>query len=144
MPHARKQIRDEVMARLTGLTTTAARVYASRARTMGGDKLPGLKVWTREESVPEAASYDGQRRELVLEVVAMSKKTAPDDELDQICAEVEAALATDPTFGGLVEAAYLGETEYEFDDELEKPIGTATMRWMVHYSVDAEDPETIV
>lgn len=144
MAHARKQIRDEVVTRVTGLLTTGPRVYRSRSRTMSPDKVPGLKVWTNEEQVEDESSYDGQRRALLLDVVAYSKHAAPDDQLDQICAEVEAALAADPTFGGLIEAAYLLETEHEYDDTVEKPVGTATMRWRIHYSVDADDPETIV
>lgn len=144
MAHARRQIRDEVVARVTGLTTTGARVYRSRSRSLSGAKLPAIKVWTRDEEIEEASGYDYQRRKLRLEVVALSKLADPDDELDQVCVEVEEALAADPTFGGLVTAAYLVSTEFEFDHELEKPVGMATMVWEIVYSVDSDTPETIV
>jgi len=35
MPHARKQIRDAAKTQLTGLATTAARVYAGRVEPLG-------------------------------------------------------------------------------------------------------------
>ena len=47
MAHLRKQIRDNVVTALTGLSTTGSRVYASRVYP----NLPGLCVYTKSESV---------------------------------------------------------------------------------------------
>jgi len=51
LAHLRKQIRDNVVTVLTGLSTTGSRVYASRVYPMAAANLPGLCVYTKSESV---------------------------------------------------------------------------------------------
>lgn len=43
----RKQIRDNVVTTLTGLSTTGSRVYASRVYPMAAANLPGLCVYAK-------------------------------------------------------------------------------------------------
>ena len=51
MAHLRKQIRDNVVTALTGLSTTGSRVYTSRVYPMAAANLPGLCVYAKSEEV---------------------------------------------------------------------------------------------
>ena len=64
--------------------------------------------------------------------------------LDQIAEEVETAVASEPTFGGLASFCDLRETETELTDEQEQPTGLLTMRFAARYRVDGQAPGTII
>jgi hypothetical protein len=49
--HLRKQIRDNAVTVLTGLSTTGGRAYASRLYLMTAANLPGLCVCAKSEEV---------------------------------------------------------------------------------------------
>ncbi|MCC7041109.1 MAG: hypothetical protein IT516_12445 [Burkholderiales bacterium] len=136
--HLRRQIREAVGTKLTGLTTTGSRVYQSRVYPVQNTELPCLLVFARSESV-EAESVHAPRvlsRLLQIEVDAVTKATADlDDTLDQICKEVEIALAP-PVSGGLmnlVEDIVLRSTDIELSGSAEKPTGVARMVFEVSY-----------
>jgi hypothetical protein len=52
LAHLRKQIRDNVVTALTGLSTTGSRVYGSRVYPMAAANLPGLCVYARRGQCP--------------------------------------------------------------------------------------------
>ena len=146
MPHARQQIREAVVQALTGLQTTGSNVYESRVYPH--DVLPSLAVYTvRDEPRQEQTLGQLVHRELTLVVEARAKPAdggpTVDDQLDTICAEVEAALMADQTLGGLVQGTELQETEIELSGELERPVGIARMRWRIVYAIVATDPTTL-
>lgn len=147
MAHGRQQIRDAAVSAVTGLPITGSNVYSGRAYRKV--KLPCLSVYTPTEAASPGEDLvmgsTKQERTLVLEIVATAKKRADiDDYLDDICADVEAAIAADATLAGLVKTiAYVG-TEIELTGELEDDAGNAAMRWEVVYRVDQADPETII
>jgi hypothetical protein len=73
------------------------------------------------------------KRNVQLEVVAVAKAAADlDDTLDQICKEVEIALA-DPvaTLASIAKSIVLVSTTIEMERSGEKPTGTATMLYDV-------------
>ena len=51
MAHLRKQIRDNVVTALTGLSTTGSRIYASGVDPIAAANLPGLCVYAESEEV---------------------------------------------------------------------------------------------
>jgi hypothetical protein len=53
--------------------------------------------------------------------------------LDTICAEVEAAMAGDVTRGGFANDCKLTQTEFDFSDEGDRPIGTARITYAIDY-----------
>jgi hypothetical protein len=98
MAHARQQIRDYVKAALTGLTTTADRVYTGRARPLAADALPTLLIYTPDENVRRAVHGrpPGLERPMTLHIegrVSVAMNVSSDDLLDDIAAEVETAIA---------------------------------------------------
>ena len=50
MAHIRQQIRDRVIADVTGLATTGANVYDSKLYTFTQGELPALAVYTQNET----------------------------------------------------------------------------------------------
>ena len=130
MPHVRQQIRDQVAALLTGLITTGDRVFKSRMRPQ--DQLPCLLVITADEDV-ETGSSGSMDRTLSVVVRGFAKGNAGlDDTLDQIALEVETVLS--PT------GFELRKIETDFDDELEKPVGSITLTFQFLYFTQAGNP----
>ena len=86
MAHARTQIRNAVVAALTGLSTTGARVHASRMRPT--DALPALLITTDAEVIEQGAQRR-QMRTMDIVVRGLAKGgDGVDDTLDQIALEV--------------------------------------------------------
>lgn len=143
--HARELIRKAIATAVTGLTTTGADVFTSRLYPYEDDDLPNLSVYvardpeTVEDEDDVMGSY--QIRVLPVEIVARVKATTElDDQLDDICAEVETALVGSATVKALVKSLRLVSTEIDMDNEGEKPVGAARMEWEVIYRVNGAAP----
>lgn len=113
MPHARTQIRDQVVFALSGLATTGPRVYSGRTRPLPEAHAPLLLVYARAtRSAPD--SRPPRRFEHLLQLfvegrISLAATNADDDVsarteglLDQIELEVCTAIAADTTLAGLV------------------------------------------
>ena len=144
MAHLRKQIRDRVVTNLTGLTTTAARIYTSRVYPMGSENLPGICVYTKSESVETTTMKTPrtQARLLTLTVEGYAAATSNlDNTLDQISLEVEEALAGDVTQNSLAKDTRVVAVETDFSDEGEQPIGAVRIDVEIDYVVAENDLE---
>lgn len=143
--HVRKQIRDRAATTLTGLPTTGASVFKMRKYALDDARLPALCVYTMDEaSALVTIGSRTLRRNLVLVVEATAKGSSETvyDNVDAICAEVEAALAADFTLNGIAKSVILTATETDVNIEGEKGLGSATMRFDVTYITSIEDAET--
>jgi hypothetical protein len=104
--HVRRQIREAVAARLTGLATTGARVYVNNVDPLATTELPALTIRNGAETVERmsiASPNAVVRRAQTLIVTAYARAaSAPWDTIDQICQEVEVALL------GTLDALLLG------------------------------------
>lgn len=143
--HLHKQIRDATVTALTGLATTATRVYANRLMPLPDVLSPSLLITLDDESAtPLTLSANPlYERTLSLSVAAMAKATsALDDTLDQISKEVETALAAGITVGGRrLDFTYAGMT---FDDEQsDKPVGIKRMSFTIPYTAAANQPDVL-
>lgn len=138
--HARTQIRDAAVTRVTGLSTTGTRVFKSRVYPLEKADLPGLLVRVAL-GVPETVEVQTVHaprvldRTMPLEIVGVARATDDlDDDLDQIAKEGEAAMAgfvaANPT---LVKDCTLRSTTIEITDGQEKPLGTVTLQYDVNY-----------
>ena len=151
MAHLRQQIRAAVAAALTGLSTSGPRVYASRVFVMHDSEdptksnLPGLRIYTRREESANITAYapalKERKLELVIECCAKSNATV-DDTLDTMASEVEVAMYTNQTLGGLARYAQLQSTEIDVSFEGEKPLGVATLTYELLYLAAENAPET--
>ena len=143
--HVRKQIRAAAVTALTGLATTAGRVFASRVYPLQDADLPGLRISNPDEAI-ESASLGGANRylerHLTLEVQACVKQVSGyEDLVDQIAKEVEIALATNNTLGNLAKWIVPRSIETELSGEGEKPIAVATIRFEVVYITALNAPD---
>ena len=145
MAHLRKQIRDNVVTALTGLSTTGSKVYASRVYPMAAANLPGLCVYARSEEV-ETTTITRPRtqfRTLTLSVEGFVVATSGlDNALDAISLEVEEALAVDPSRSNLAKDTRVETIEAEYVDEGEQPVGTIRIDVAVEYAALETDLET--
>lgn len=144
MAHMRTQIREAVATALTGLSTTGANVYQSRVYAIDSNDLPALRIYTESET-SETHSVTGPRpllRTLQIIVEGVARATADvDDVIDQIAAEVEAAIGGS-NLSGLVYDLILTGTELTLSREAEQPTGMVRMTWMTQYRTLENDAET--
>jgi hypothetical protein len=149
--HVRKLIRDRVAATLTGLTTTGSNVYTSRVYPIVTGELPALLVYTKEEMIEHISmsvattSNRHQKRTLEVAVEVFVKGVAGYDNLvDQICEEVEVALAVDPDLGGYAQKATLTSFSADFIGEADQPLGFASLGISVQYDTREGTPSTAI
>jgi hypothetical protein len=147
MIHVRTQIRTAAAATLTGLATTGEKVFKSRMRPSEDDELPCLLVYCDDE--PNIARQTAGKtprlsRELLLVVKGLAKNGAGlDDELDAICLEVEKAISTNLTLGGLVrDGVWLTSINTTINEEMETTCGEIIMTFSATYSTNSNTPET--
>lgn len=143
MAHIRKLIRDQIATQLTGLTTTGARVYTSRVYPMGGTKLPGLVIYTDNESA-EYATISLPRtiiRTLTVNVEIYVKGVANyDDDIDQITAEIDAAIYSDVTLNGYAKDTKITGYVVQYVGDGDQPVGTAILSLEVVYTTTEGSP----
>ena len=136
--HLRQQIREAIATRLSGLATTGTRVYQSRLHPLADSNLPCLLVNTDSEEIATLTlqPHPVMERNMTLLVRCVAKIVANlDDTLDTMLKEVETALGTvaDPTYGGLVKSMVPTAINIEMDDALEKPVGIASLSYLITY-----------
>lgn len=140
MAHVRQTIRDHIVSAVTGLSTTGANVFTSRVYPIAAGKMPGLCVYTLSEAI-EAQTLRPPRglvRVLEISVEAYVEGSTNDDVLDNICAEVEAAIAADITRGGNAKDTILVSFEADFADG-ERPLVVGRLTYQVTYSTAETD-----
>jgi len=145
MAHVRKQIRDAIVTACTGLTTTGNNVFRNRVFPLEGGKLPALCIFTKSEVI----DYDTMTRSrsvmrrLEVAVEAYVKATANyDNTLDTISVQVEEALASDVTLGGLSKDLKITAFEADFDGGGEQTAAVGRFTVEVLYRTAENDVET--
>jgi len=147
MPHAREQIRDAVVTALTGLSTTGSNVYRSRIYPLAQAKLPGLAIYTKSELMDYATQARPRTiiRALTVAVEAYVSANADFDEtIDDIASEVESAMYTNLTLGGLAKDSKISSVEIDFSGDGENPVAIATISIDVTYVTVEGSPNTAV
>jgi len=145
MAHVRKQIRDRVVSVLTSsVTLVSSRVYATRVYGLVTNELPAITVYTGSEAsnLITMGSRSLQRSLSVVVDVYVRDLSGADDDVDEICVQVEEAIANDFTVNGLAKQAVLTATDMEFSGEAEQPIGIARLTFTVRYDTAINDVET--
>jgi hypothetical protein len=133
MSHRRTQLRAGLVAALTGLATTGSRVHASRMRPVKAEQMPCLLIATGDERIDGTATQSGPLdRQLTVNIRGYAMGATVDDTLDQIALEVETALAS--------KGYALQSIEVDFDDELEKPVGSISLNYEIMYFTQAGNP----
>lgn len=143
--HLHKQIRTALETKLTGLTTSATRVYANRVKVMTAANLPGLRIsLAGEEADPITVHQPMQlERRLVAEVECCAKGTDTlDDTLDLMSKEVEVALAAGITVAGQTMFPVYRGMELELE-QAELVIGTKRLRYAIDFAALNTTPDQL-
>lgn len=148
MTHARTQIRNAVTTALTGLNTTGSNVYESHVYPIGEDQLPGLTIYTVNESselMARSSSGTKMKRVLDLAVTAYVKeKTGYDETVDTIMVEVEEALQGNSAIQNLVKFIFPRELSIDFSGDGDIPVAIAAQTFSLEYHTLIDDVETVV
>lgn len=125
----RKEVRDAVESALGGLATTGANVFGSRVRPLKRDELPALNVLGGDEELErgDISTDAADRRMRPIVEATVARVDGYDDELDQVIAEVEAAIGADPTLGGVCADAFVASIGVEFSAAGDRPVAVATI-----------------
>lgn len=129
--HVRQQVREAFSARVTGLASTGARVFQSNQNLSESD-LPCLRITTPREVILDDDILDIpylQHRTITLRCQVLVKAgSGVADILNTICEEVESAIQSEPTLGGL---SPIHTSLRHYDSTMEgitdRPTGMATL-----------------
>ena len=143
--HVRRLIVLAVVARLKQVSGVTA-VKAGRAASMPVTQAPYMLVYARgEESRSTTLDDDDDRRlqrELVLAVEIVVASADDDDAAtDALALEVEKAMASDTTLGGLVKDLELRRTDLDARAEGETRTGRARLEYLVAYHTTVTRPD---
>jgi hypothetical protein len=139
--HVRTQIRNAVVARLTGLPLTGLNVFASRVYPIEDSQLPALMVNTDAEEIePNAAGVLIRSLTLAVRVLVRKPGGGLDDDLDTIAEDVEEAMALGPLLPGASEQITLTSLAVEFDREADAPFGVLTLNYRIDYVTTSAAP----
>jgi len=129
--HVRKQLRGQVATLVQSLTTYAVNVYKNRRYPVDSSELPCLIVQTGEEEIEILTiDYPAQQlrqEQLIISVIAETT-VGMDDMLDEICKDIEVALAGNVS---IAKSFKLDSTSgIEPNIVGEKPVGVVDMRFV--------------
>lgn len=134
--HLRTQVRNAVSTIVTGLPTTADRVYVGRTRPLPTNHDASLLIYTPSETSRRGVAGRPpilERSVMLVIEGRVSMAGLPDDTLDQIAAEVEAAMASDPSLGGLAYNMQFQATEVDTKTEGDRHLGGIRLAYLVTY-----------
>ena len=147
MTHARDQIRDAVLAAVTGLTTTKKNAFASRVHPVNDNELPCVLVFTREETSEPITMAQPRTMQSTLTVMVegyVKLTTGYDDKLDKISVEVIKAIYNSTSLRAVVRDIFLSNTAITLVGDVEKPVAVVSMSFQAEYQTKENDPETLV
>lgn len=143
--HVRKQLRDAVATRLTGLTTTGSRVYESRSVPVGDANLPGLLIYATQEQAADATLIQDIERRIEIRVEGIAKVAANlDDTLDLIAKEVEIALSTALTIGSSTTLLVYQGASITMRDGLDQLVGSVALAYEATVFTVAGSPDVVL
>ena len=145
MTHIRESIRKDVVATVTGLTTTGNNVFATRMRPVSDSQLPCLLVYATEELISlEDGTLDAPSRTINVRISGVVEANSSlDDTLDDIAEEVEIAMRIDITQGGYSISTDLISTTTELEGEANKQVGIVHLDYLITYRTPFGDPSTV-
>lgn len=138
MTHQRTTIRSAVKAILDAASIVAAgKVYDQRSLAVLDSDLPVIVV----ETLPETSAYRDlttgvldRSLDVTVEMIASNTDDAlVADTVDTFAAQIESALAADPTWGGNVYEQHLTSTDLEKDSHGQVPVGRLKLKYQAKY-----------
>lgn len=145
MSHARQQCLAAITGLVTGLPLAGTNVFQSRFYPFEKASLPGRLVRylpnTESSATATRPAPRVLERTLRVEIVNVMAAVANlDSEIDDLCVEVEKALAM-PVAVGPWSSLSLLQTSIDFNVEGEQPCGEARMAYEVVYRIREGAPD---
>ena len=147
MAHVRKLIRDNIKTTITGLTTVGTNVFQSRVYPVAAPKLPCMMLYSKDEIVEYHSIGSPRLQERIVNFtieVFVRGSSGYDDQIDQICLEVEEALYTDLSRGGNAIETKISNFDADFNGDGDQPVGIATLTVEVRYQVRENNPDVAI
>ena len=147
MTHVRQQIRDRVASNVTGLSSTGTSVFASRVYNIAANELPALLVYAVNETTERDSFLGSNGLNRNVDILVEGYATTSGNlssVLDTISAEVEAAIASDPTCNALCKDISLTNTDVDLTPDAQKPIGSIKLTFNCNYRTTSIDPQTAI
>ncbi|WP_417550120.1 hypothetical protein [Methylophaga sp.] len=144
MSHVRQQIREALKAVLKGLPITQDRVFVNRVDPILKGTVPALTIRTGNDQKTEVITMGKPAlvaRQVDVFVTAYAVGDEVDDQLDDICIEVEKTIASNSTLSGLVKNIEYMESEHDLERS-EKLKGIRENGFQCIYFIQEDDPET--
>lgn len=147
--HPRAAIREAVVALLRGTTLACDRVFANREKPIDATTpLPVLLIYTPDEKRGEIQNEAGGpkliSRVLTLEVQVLSQAHGPfQDLIDDVALQVENAIGSDPTLGGLADDITYLDTSLHPVEEMGRALIGAAIHYEVEYTTDESPAEDL-
>jgi hypothetical protein len=131
--HRRTVVRDAMISVLRGAATGAGqRVFGHRAWSLNFDELPAVRVFIPQEAVIQGTSMgtDGDRAvRMSVRVQAICRASdAIEKQVDDLSEQIEAAIQSHPTLGGVCAWCQLQSTDIDFEDN-DKTAMVATLEY---------------
>lgn len=131
--HPRQAIRQAAAEALKYKTAADERVYTSREVRWKSVELPGIAVYTPDETSDELGEECLERVTSMGVVGVVSVTEAVDDTMDALALEMERAVGADPTLGGSASGLVLKATATRIADEQGRPVGAVELTYEVTY-----------
>lgn len=139
MAHKRTEIRDALVAMLTGTgptyaTAADARVYANRVHGQFTNKLPSINIVDGQESATprDIRSTQYVRTWTVQIELRIEDSSGYDTTLDDLAKEVEDLISANRTISGKATSSKYTGTEPSFE-QAEKTIGKSVLTYEITY-----------
>lgn len=142
--HVAEQIVAAAKTALTGLTTTASRVFDSRVYPVQDADLPCLKIDQGDDEAEITTMHAPPHLERTLELLVIAcvkQNTSYRTLVNTIRKEVETVFGTNQTLGGLCHWIEPRRCEIELSGEGEKPVAEATITLSVRYYTALNAPD---
>lgn len=143
--HIRQQLRDAVATAVTGLPTTGARVFQSRAYPLQISDVPCLVVTTDGDSIEQETVHRPymQARQIQLRIEGYAVGVYDlDDILDGICKEVE--IAVDNATLAMVDDIGFAGTQLDTSVVGQQPVGKITLIYRVTVRTMSNSPDVAI
>ncbi len=145
MSHRRDLIGEKVRDLLVAASTAAGtRVQLNRFTTLRNTQLPAIAVYALSESVdPESATTAPReltrRLELAIDGV-VAAETEPDSRMNDLAAQIEAAMHADPYLDGVAFDSILVDSILDVQTVGDRLVGHLAMSYEVTYHTLAPEP----
>jgi len=142
--HIRTRIRQNLATTLTGLPNTGSNCFDTRVFAVHQAIMPAICIYTLNESTqyPSMGPPRTLHKTMTCRIEVYVQMTGTYDEMvDQICADIEEALYTDLTRGGLAVDTKLTTFQADFSAEGEQPVMVGRLNCDVMYFSVEGSPE---